>query len=401
MICYNTHAVTKYEQLIETLKTDILGGKYSRTEPIPSVRALMRRFSLSDSTIGRALDELTREGLISRRRGSGTFVTRKALSRKLGLILPGMGYSEFFPLVAGEFLRCANDRGYTTLIGDITARSAEGRVTQARRFAESFVREGVSGVVFMPLEFVNDASDANRRIISVFDEAGVGVVLLDRDITSPSGRGRYDVIGIDNYDAGFRVATHLIERGARRIGLLAQRNASPCRRDRILGAMAAAGLSDAVKCRALFAEADDFKAIRAYLRRNRPDAFICSSDRQSARLKVALDRLGLRVPDDVMLAGFNDIQIAGLMTPALTSIHQPCSEIARRAFEVLLERIAHPGAPVEEIRLSAPLVVRASTWGDSWEGGHGRKDRAVRKLPGGVVRQGGAHSRSRRDRPRR
>ena len=62
VICYNTHAVTKYEQLIETLKTDILGGKYSRTEPIPSVRALMRRFSLSDSTIGRALDEVSQGG---------------------------------------------------------------------------------------------------------------------------------------------------------------------------------------------------------------------------------------------------------------------------------------------------------------------------------------------------
>ena len=71
--------------------------------------------------------------------------------------------------------------------------------------------------------------------------------------------------------------------------------------------------------------------------------------------------LGKRVPEDIMLAGFDDVQFASVMTPQLTTIHQPCDDIASMAFKALQERIADLSLPPREIFLPAPLVVRKST----------------------------------------
>ena len=74
-----------------------------------------------------------------------------------------------------------------------------------------------------------------------------------------------------------------------------------------------------------------------------------------------LAALGVRVPDDVAVAGFDDVNYAALATPRLTTMHQPCEELAALAFETLLFRMAHPDAPARESFLNAPLVVREST----------------------------------------
>ena len=78
---------SKYKVLVETLKNQILGGKYDVAKPFPSVRALIQRFGMSKTTVQRALDELFHLGLISREQGRGTFVTARGSSRKIGLIV--------------------------------------------------------------------------------------------------------------------------------------------------------------------------------------------------------------------------------------------------------------------------------------------------------------------------
>ena len=74
-----------------------------------------------------------------------------------------------------------------------------------------------------------------------------------------------------------------------------------------------------------------------------------------------LKRLKVRVPADVMVTGFDDVKLAGKTTPPLTTIRQPCFDLATTAFQVLLERIGNPGLPPRQILLDAPLVVRKST----------------------------------------
>ena len=109
------------------------------------------------------------------------------------------------------------------------------------------------------------------------------------------------------------------------------------------------------------AKADDGLAIAAALDEFRPDAIVCSNDVAAVALANTLGKLGVRIPNDVMLAGFDDVRLAGEMTPGLTTIHQPCFEIATTAFRTLLERMKNPELPPRQILLEAPLVIREST----------------------------------------
>ena len=102
----------KSRRLVESLTKDILGGKYGAGKPFPSVRALIRRTGLSNTTVLHALDELAHLGLISRRQGSGTFVKRHTVSRKIGLIVPGVAVTDFFKPVVSEINRLAKESGY-------------------------------------------------------------------------------------------------------------------------------------------------------------------------------------------------------------------------------------------------------------------------------------------------
>ena len=74
-----------------------------------------------------------------------------------------------------------------------------------------------------------------------------------------------------------------------------------------------------------------------------------------------LKKLGRRIPEDVMVVGFDDVESAAQMDPPLTTIRQPSEAIAAAAFRALVGRIAVPSLPPCEIYLPAPLVVRAST----------------------------------------
>ena len=78
-------------------------------------------------------------------------------------------------------------------------------------------------------------------------------------------------------------------------------------------------------------------------------------------LVKTLKKLGVAVPDDVMIAGFDDVREAAGMNPPLTSVRQPCFEIANMAFKALLERMANAKLPPREILLDTTLVVRKST----------------------------------------
>lgn len=352
-------------EIIATLRKEILGGKYlAEANPFPSERALARRFGATRSAVAQALQNLSAKGYLVRRRGAGTFLTKTArrIGGPIGLIVPGVAYSDFFSALVSGVSRCAQRAERTLLFGDVSAKDAKQRVAQAKRFAETLVREGVSGVICQPLEFVDDTEARNREILSVFADAQVPVVLIDCDFVKPPRRSDYDLVSIDNESAGGRLAEHLLAAGARNVHFLMHADKSANMYRRVNGVMNALRMRGvASEGGVIDARPDDAAAIRRHLRKFRPDAIVCGTDLTAALLKNTLDGLGLRVPDDVLLAGFDDTSAARVMTPQLTTIHQPCGLIAETAFDRLLRRIVNPALPPTEILLPAPLAVRAST----------------------------------------
>jgi LacI family transcriptional regulator len=92
----------------------------------------------------------------------------------------------------------------------------------------------------------------------------------------------------------------------------------------------------------------------------RPTAMACASDRVCIEFMRRLFGAGLRVPDDVALGGFEDLDVASIMIPRLTTIHAPRQELGREAVRLLIQRLDNPSAPVEHRVLKTTLVVRES-----------------------------------------
>ena len=364
--------MTKYGMLVETLKSDIFSGKYGAQNPFPSIRSLIHRFRLSDSTVQRAFDELTNMGLIARKQGRGTFVTKQGASRKIGLIMPGVAYSTFFEPIVSEIYRLACENEYMLQIGETYSHDATRRLGEVRDLAASFVRQRVAGVIFQPHVGTSEAVELNQRILNVFARAKIPVVALDDEITTSSGEIACDVVGIDDVNAGVRLAKHLIGKGVQRIHFLLHSfsdSCDPADENRLCGVMAAIvrhGLPFDMKKSVLRAAPDDVVALKRHLRHGCPDAFICSNDAAAAIFRQTLATAGLDVPQDVMLAGFGDLPISALMSPPLTTMQQHPGSIAKEAFRRLLAKIDDPTLMPVKVSVVSPLVARASTDGREW-----------------------------------
>ena len=119
----------KYLAVADTLKREILNGKYESNERFPSEEALARRFGASRPTVERALRELKREGLLESRSGSGSYLTFAARNATgaLGVIAPDYHKIDFFTDLCDGIASAARAAGYDTLLGDVSAPEAHDR----------------------------------------------------------------------------------------------------------------------------------------------------------------------------------------------------------------------------------------------------------------------------------
>ena len=343
------------------LRDAIRSGEYVQ-KPFPSEAQLMRKFGVGRQTAVRILNQLVDEGLIVRRRGAGNYLspTGSRTTGRIGLIVHGSDYCELFAPVARRISHLCQRKGLALLFVDLSGDTVKRRVDKVVGAAREFVKTGVDGVIFQPVELVRNAEAINRRILATFDEAKVPVVLLDSDVVRSPRRSGHDLVAVNHIEAGRRIGEHLVRCGARRVAYLMEREHAPCVHDRYLGVKIGAE-GHLVKGTAVYAKPDNLAAVRMVLKTLRPDAFACYNDREARLLIATLARLGCAVPRDIKVAGFDDVNYATISAPALTTAHQPCDELAVLAFEMLLSRIANPAAPVRETFLDAPLVVRETT----------------------------------------
>ena len=357
----------KHQQIFDALKEEILAGKYDARRRLPSETQLVRRFGISRPTVSRALRDLKAAGFLDRRPGSGTYLnpTTRPGTGYFGMIVPSYGTAEIFAPICAEIALRSQQAGYTLLWGDSSATDLETRAHQAFELCQQYIRQKVAGVFLEPLELIAGHEAINHQILNTLTENRIPTVLIDRDIVCFPERSSYDLVGIDNLSAGYRIANHLLTQGATRITFVSRPGSAPTVQQRCAGvhdALLNAGIHWSPQQIAR-GDPDNLAFVRTLLgksAKNRPDAFICANDDTAARLMVTLNALGLRVPRDIRLASFDDVQYAKLLSPPLTTMHQPCKEIGAVAVQTLLQRIREPNTPPREILLDAPLVVRQS-----------------------------------------
>lgn len=360
-------AEPKHRRISRELLAEIAAGKYGPSGRLPSEAQLVARFGVTRPTVGRALRDLQDQGLIDRRVGSGSFVRNSSApevtTRQLGLLIPGLGTTEVFEAICGELAGLARVSGYGLLWGGAGPRPQEDiSVEDAEGLCDQFISSQVAGVFFAPFEHTARREDVNVRLAERLRKAGISVVLLDRDLGAFPARSGFDLVGVDNFAGGYALAHHLLKLGCRTLAFAVRPHSAPTVSARIAGAR------EAILDRGLpvppgfvhMGEPDDPAFAQGFAGRGRVDAILCANDDVAALLLRALDKSGIRVPADVRLVGFDDVRYARMLSVPLTTMHQPCREIAVVALRTMLERIADPALPPRSITLSAGLVVRES-----------------------------------------
>ena len=355
---------TVTQNIVDELRSDILAGKYNARARFLSEAQIMRRFGVARQTAVRALERLAQDGLVYRKKGSGTFITDSARNRTgmIGLIVPGLAYAEIFAPVCSALSRLCSQKGYTLHLADFSSEDPVERARLAEMVASDFAQRHVAGVIFQPVEFLADSDAINERIVARLGAAKIPVVLLDGDLVAPPKRSRYDIVAVDNFAGGYAIGRHLLQQGVTRIHFLMRDHWALSVQERLHGLMVACAESDVPFTRAniFHAEPTDRAKVAALMKGpRRPQAIVCGNDTAALRLKMTLEGLGYHVPADMLLAGFDDFQHAKMAS--LTTCRQPLSKIAAACMDMLLSRMDHPGDAPRESRLHADFVAREST----------------------------------------
>ena len=359
----------KHNQISVHLETEIAAGRYGSGSRLPSEVQLVKQFSVSRPTVARALRDLEAKGLIERRAGSGTYVRandqqRTTATRILGLLVPGLSSTEIFQIICGEIASLARVNEYGLLWGGSSnpRLDTDASLKHAEEICKQFIERKIGGVFFAPAELQPGQEKANTQLAESLREAGIPVVLLDRDLMDFPQRSDFDLVGIDNMAGGYMVAEHLIKLGCERICFVARPLSAATVDARI------AGVREALVRHRIepdpgwirLGDPADIKFVRSLVAGRLADAFICANDDTAAVLMRTMESQGVRTPHNVRVVGFDDVKYATLVSVPLTTIHQPCRDIAVIAFQTMLKRMAEPALPVQSITLTPHLVVRES-----------------------------------------
>lgn len=267
----------------------------------------------------------------------------------IGVLLPDL-YGDFFSELIRGIDLAARREGFHLLV------SSSHADTQALIAALRSMRGRIDGLVVM-------APDVDAAAAIQDAAGGSPVVVLDPGI----GLAGCDTITMANQDGAFRMVRHLIGLGHRRIATITGPARNVDAQQRVVGyraALAQAGIAHdaALEIEGDFTEPSGYHAVANLLALDpRPTAVFFGNDYMAIGALSALARAGVRVPEDIGIAGFDDIAMARYLTPALTTVHVDLIEFGARAIRRLLEvKDGLPGdVPRHEV-VGTQLVVRRS-----------------------------------------
>lgn len=359
----DTSEVPKYQRVYRAIRDDIGAGRWGPGDRLPSEAELVETFGVSRITVGRAMRDLQRDGLVDRRPGSGSYVSEREEGAGLsfGMLIPELGATEVLEPIFQGMMSSPLAREHALVWGSPNGVSGD-KESRAWELCRQYADREVDGVFFAPMELTPRKDEINRRISRALDAAGIPVVLLDRTVTPYPERGPHDLVGIDNRRAGFVMADHLARLGARRVAFVAIPETASTVDAREAGyreALYRAGLpADPVL--AVRLDPESRTAVERFLEEARPDAVVCANDGTAAALMHTLLERGHRVPEDVRLVGVDDVPYARLLPVPLTTYRQPTAKIGAAALATMLERVEQVDLPIRDVLLHGELVVRQS-----------------------------------------
>jgi LacI family transcriptional regulator len=278
---------------------------------------------------------------------------RAGQSTNIGIVVLDLGNPFFTDVIRGAE-QAADEAGLSVLVGN-----SDDEPEREATYLELFETHRVLGVLISPY------GDVDARLASMRSR-GIPAVLVDR----LSGDGATSSVSVDDVAGGRIAVSHLLERGRRRVAFVGGPASIRQVADRLAGAGEAV---DAVPGATLEQLAThsltvlEGRRIGEHLVSRpaaaRPDAIFAANDLVAVGLLQALVMKGAaRVPDDIMIVGYDDIDFASAAVVPLTSVRQPSRALGATAVRLLLELASGAGS-AQSIRFTPHLVIRESTGG--------------------------------------
>jgi LacI family transcriptional regulator len=279
---------------------------------------------------------------------------RSNVTNTIGLLVPDNS-NPFF----AEMARVIEDAGFEEGYSVILCNSSLSQEKQVA-YVDVLLAKRVDGIVMTSTGLIEGAGACAD--IERIRRAGVPCVVIDRDL----GEADVDQLLVDNHEGGYLAGKYLIDHGHRQLACVVGPSDLTPSAGRIAGfqrAIEEAGtdLPPEAIVRGNGHHDSGSCAVDELLRRGvRFTAMFAFNDEMAIGVIGSLQRAGKRVPEDVSVIGFDDIPYANAIYPALTTVAQPITEMARTGVSMLLERIRHPGGEPRRVVLPTRLIERES-----------------------------------------
>lgn len=351
------------------LRQKIIQGTWKSGDRLPTTAELAQTFTCSVGMVGKAIAMLVHEGLVEQKPKLGTRVVNHTEKHADGS--PKLGaYAFIYPSEKHEGI-------WRTLKGFQDMAHADGRQVVLLSAGADCRKE---------IEFVSRISEFDVRgaaiypvLLSARDQVQFSQVLLDANF--PVVLAEVNLLGLerpsvtlDGYHAGYTMTRHLLERGAKKVGFLANYARVPSVRDRYLGyrsAMEEAGVAIQSEWVALesvmhpdFGDPikESVELARHYLKKaGGVDGVVCVNDFLATGLLQVAAENGLDVPRNLKVTGMEDFAIAGSNEVPLTSYHVPFEEMGAQVYRVLDALLSNHPLETTENQIRGRLVIRSSS----------------------------------------
>lgn len=269
----------------------------------------------------------------------------------IGLILPDIG-NPFFTKIGLGVEQAANHHDYRVIICN-----SRSDIALEKRYLSDLIARRVDGIIIAP------SNDASCHTLQLFTKEHCPIILIDREIPNLA----IDVVQSDNQQAALHITQHLIALGHRRIAFISGDNRISTSRDRLYGYRLALDTAGIPFDSSLVFEENPSLALPGYAstqllcqRNERPDAIMAINAMTAMGVVQVCNERQLRIPHDIALVSFDDLEYASVLFPFFTVMEQPTTLMGETAVNRLILRIQKPDQDIANIKLSSTFIERRS-----------------------------------------
>ncbi len=280
----------------------------------------------------------------------------KLKSNIIGVVIPDIA-NPFFAEVLKGINKVADIEKLNIILCD-----TDENIDKEIRYLEMLKEHNIKGLIITP---TTDQNEFNRKYLEQLESMGVPIVLLDRDIKF----SHFDAVFLDSIKGAYEAVEALIREGHKKIAIIAGPTTSKPGRDRVNGYLKALGMNN-IPVDEKYIFYGDFRFESGYSLTKRilnmkepPSAIFVSNNMMTKGCIKALFEAKIRIPEDIGIIGFDDVDLITLMDLNISVVSRPTTQMGEVAMGILMERRkegANSDGSVKEFLLPSSLLLRGS-----------------------------------------